>query len=357
MVATGTGPAGQGPARPSASLRLSRSANGQAIGPVAAAPGSRIARDPRGRPAREGRAGGPRPGARLARRAGSTAGSDSGHHGAHAATAMPPSTRPGAPSAPPRPAEAAGPKHGRLTFLGHSTVLIEVDDLRILMDPVLREGLGPVRRQVQAILPELFADLDAVFISHGHHDHLDLAVPAPDPGPAHGHRPAGVRRHRAAKAGLGPVEEVEPGDRLDHRPRPLRRRPRADHSGKREPFGPDGPAIGCVVAGSRTVYFPGDTDLFPGMDDLAGASTSRCCPCGAGARTIGQGHMNPERAAQAVAMLRPAPRRADPLGDLLPGRPAAGGARRRSRRPARSSWRPPRAWRRTCRSGSWRRAR
>ena len=64
-------------------------------------------------------------------------------------------------------------KRGRLTFLGHSTVLIEVDDLRILTDPVLREGLGPVRRQVQAVLPELFADLDAVFISHGHHDHLD----------------------------------------------------------------------------------------------------------------------------------------------------------------------------------------
>ena len=44
------------------------------------------------------------------------------------------------------PADAAGSDHGRITFLGHSTVLIEVDDLRILMDPVLRKGLGPVRR-------------------------------------------------------------------------------------------------------------------------------------------------------------------------------------------------------------------
>jgi len=71
------------------------------------------------------------------------------------------------------PARTAGPEHGRVTFLGHSTLLIEVDDLRILTDPVLRVGLGPVRRQVEAVLPELFADLDAVFISHGHHDHLD----------------------------------------------------------------------------------------------------------------------------------------------------------------------------------------
>ena len=72
------------------------------------------------------------------------------------------------------PAAAAGPAHARVTFLGHSTLLIEVDDLRILTDPVLREGMGPIRRQVKAVLPELFADLDAVFISHGHHDHLDL---------------------------------------------------------------------------------------------------------------------------------------------------------------------------------------
>ncbi len=71
------------------------------------------------------------------------------------------------------PATRAGPPKGRLTFLGHSTVLVEIDDLRILTDPVLREGLGPVRRQVQSVLPELFADLDAVFISHGHHDHFD----------------------------------------------------------------------------------------------------------------------------------------------------------------------------------------
>ncbi|MCJ7710472.1 MAG: MBL fold metallo-hydrolase, partial [Chloroflexi bacterium] len=53
------------------------------------------------------------------------------------------------------PGDTAGPKRARLTFLGHSTVLIEVDDLRILTDPVLRRGLGPVRRQVQAVLPEL----------------------------------------------------------------------------------------------------------------------------------------------------------------------------------------------------------
>ena len=38
-----------------------------------------------------------------------------------------------------------------LTFLGHSTVLIQVDRLRILTDPFLERGLGPIRRQTDAV--------------------------------------------------------------------------------------------------------------------------------------------------------------------------------------------------------------
>jgi len=201
------------------------------------------------------------------------------------------------------PATAAGPKHARLTFLGHSTVLIEVDDLRILTDPVLREGLGPVRRQVRAILPELFADLDAVFISHGHHDHLDPASLRRIPGHPTVIVPRGFGR-TVAKIGLGPVEEVEPGERLAI-DRVHLEVVHAEHSGRREPFGPDGPALGCVVAGSRTVYFPGDTDIFPGMGALAGRLDVALLPVWGWGPTIGEGHMDPERAASAAAILRP----------------------------------------------------
>ena len=201
------------------------------------------------------------------------------------------------------PAPAAGPKHARLTFLGHSTVLIEVDDLRILTDPVLREGLGPVRRQVRAILPELFADLDAVFISHGHHDHLDPASLRRIPGRPTVIVPRGFGR-TVAKIGLGPVEEVEPGERLTI-DRVHLEVVHAEHSGRREPFGPDGPALGCVTSGSRTVYFPGDTDIFPGMGALAGRLDVALLPVWGWGPTIGEGHMDPERAASAAAILRP----------------------------------------------------
>jgi L-ascorbate metabolism protein UlaG (beta-lactamase superfamily) len=201
------------------------------------------------------------------------------------------------------PAKAAGPKHGRLTFLGHSTVLIEIDDLRILTDPVLRDGLGPVRRQVTAVLPELFADLDAVFISHGHHDHLDPASLRQIPGKPTLIVPRGFGK-LGEKAGLGPVEEVGPGDRLKI-DRVKFAVVQARHSGRREPFGPEGPAIGCVIAGSRVVYFPGDTDIFPEMSEMAGTLDVALLPVWGWGPTIGEGHMNPERAAQAAAVLRP----------------------------------------------------
>ncbi|HYO43869.1 MAG TPA: MBL fold metallo-hydrolase [Candidatus Limnocylindrales bacterium] len=201
------------------------------------------------------------------------------------------------------PARVAGPGHGRVTFLGHSTLLIEVDDLRILTDPVLRVGLGPVRRQVQAVLPELFADLDAVFISHGHHDHLDPPSLRQIPGKPTVIVPRGFAR-LASKLDLGPVEEVEPGDRLTI-DRVNFSVVEARHSGRREPFGPVGPAIGCVIEGSRTVYFPGDTDLFPAMVAMAGTLDLALLPVWGWGPTIGEGHMNPERAAQAAAILRP----------------------------------------------------
>ena len=201
------------------------------------------------------------------------------------------------------PAAIAGPDRARLTFLGHSTVLIEIDDLRILTDPVLRQGFGPVRRQVAAVLPELFADLDAVFISHGHHDHLDQPSLRGIPGQPTVIVPRGFGR-MATRWGLGPVEEVAPGDGLTV-DRVRIEVVHAEHSGKRVPFGPTGPAIGAVIRGSRSVYFPGDTDLFSGMNDLAGTLDVALLPVWGWGPTIGEGHMDPARAAEAAALLQP----------------------------------------------------
>jgi len=67
----------------------------------------------------------------------------------------------------------------RATWLGHSTVLIEIDGLRVLTDPVwgLRaspsQWAGPKRFQPAPVAIRSLPPLDAVVISHDHYDHLD----------------------------------------------------------------------------------------------------------------------------------------------------------------------------------------
>src|ERR671935_91928 len=60
-----------------------------------------------------------------------------------------------------------------LRFLGHSTVLLELDGTRILTDPLLVDRLGPLHRHADRI-DEAHIHVDAVLISHAHHDHLHL---------------------------------------------------------------------------------------------------------------------------------------------------------------------------------------
>lgn len=75
---------------------------------------------------------------------------------------------------------AASPASGlRLTWLGHSTVLIEIDGQRVLTDPVFGQRTSPSRwLGPERFFPPPLAlvdvpTLDAVVISHDHYDHLD----------------------------------------------------------------------------------------------------------------------------------------------------------------------------------------
>jgi len=75
---------------------------------------------------------------------------------------------------------AAPPASGlRLTWLGHSTVLIEIDGLRVLTDPVWGPRASPSRlagpKRFQPVPVPLrdMPPLDLVVISHDHYDHLD----------------------------------------------------------------------------------------------------------------------------------------------------------------------------------------
>ena len=61
-----------------------------------------------------------------------------------------------------------------LSYIGHATTLLRLDGVSILTDPMLRGGLGPLRRQGPPPDPEVPQIADLVLISHLHRDHLDL---------------------------------------------------------------------------------------------------------------------------------------------------------------------------------------
>src|SRR5262249_27426795 len=80
----------------------------------------------------------------------------------------------------PAPPHRVGRGELRVTFINHATVLIQMDGLNILTDPIWSERAsplswaGPRRRRPPGIRFEDLPSIDAVLISHNHYDHLDL---------------------------------------------------------------------------------------------------------------------------------------------------------------------------------------
>jgi L-ascorbate metabolism protein UlaG (beta-lactamase superfamily) len=70
----------------------------------------------------------------------------------------------------------------RVTWMGHSTMVVEVDGVRVLVDPVWDERAAPVRwagpkRFFEAPLKlEEMPAIDVVLVSHDHYDHLGKAT-------------------------------------------------------------------------------------------------------------------------------------------------------------------------------------
>jgi L-ascorbate metabolism protein UlaG (beta-lactamase superfamily) len=92
---------------------------------------------------------------------------------------------PGAPLplADPRAAWKRPPETGlRVTWLGHSTLLFEIDGAKILTDPVWATRAsplpfaGPKRFHAPPVPLAALPELDAVLLSHDHYDHLDRAA-------------------------------------------------------------------------------------------------------------------------------------------------------------------------------------
>ena len=189
---------------------------------------------------------------------------------------------------------------GKLTYVGHATVGIELDGVRLLTDPVLRPRVLHLRR-VGQVPPDAVRGVDAVLLSHAHWDHLDLPslervgkeVPIVCPRGVSGL----LRRKRFAHVTTLDVgEDMRIGELTVTGVH-------AEHDGSRGPLGASG-ELGYVIRGSRLLYFAGDTDLFDELAAIGPLDVALVPVTGWGA-TVGPGHLDPERAAQAVSMLQP----------------------------------------------------
>jgi L-ascorbate metabolism protein UlaG (beta-lactamase superfamily) len=187
----------------------------------------------------------------------------------------------------------------RISWLGHATVLVELDGIRLLTDPVLRGRVAHLRRHGPA--PEVPARLDAVLLSHLHYDHLDLGSLRLLPRGVRVLAPAGAAG-LLMRAGLRAIDEVVPGDAVEVGGIRLEATP-AVHDERRRPLGAHARPIGFVMRGVPTVYFAGDTDVFPGMAALGPVDVALLPVAGWGPR-LGPGHMDAARAARAAELLR-----------------------------------------------------
>lgn len=69
----------------------------------------------------------------------------------------------------------------RAFWIGHASVYVEIDGLRVMVDPVFSEyaspfAFGPARFHPPPIALDTLPPIDAVVISHDHYDHLDMAT-------------------------------------------------------------------------------------------------------------------------------------------------------------------------------------
>jgi L-ascorbate metabolism protein UlaG (beta-lactamase superfamily) len=176
----------------------------------------------------------------------------------------------------PRATELFPGQRARLTFLGHSTVLIEMGGTRILTDPALGHVMWSLRRHSPPVSGTALEGIDAVYISHGHFDHLDLPSLRSLPGRPEVVVPRGLG-HVVAAARLGVVHEVAPGDRFRIGGIDIEV-VAAAHGRHRLPWVAGVAATGCLLSSADfAIYFAGDTDLFPTMADSPVAWTWPYC--------------------------------------------------------------------------------
>jgi len=204
----------------------------------------------------------------------------------------------------------------RVTWLGHSTTLVEIDGHRVLTDPVWSArvtpvpGLGPARWYPPPIALADLPPIDVVVISHDHYDHLDApTIVALNAMKVRFVVPLGVGADLAAwGVPEAQITELDWWGHVDFGDLTVFCTP-ARHASGRQLFDKDAKlwAGYAFVSGKHRVYFSGDSGLFPALRDIG----FRLGPFDLTMIEVGQydaawpdWHMGPEQAVRAHEMVR-----------------------------------------------------
>jgi L-ascorbate metabolism protein UlaG (beta-lactamase superfamily) len=189
-----------------------------------------------------------------------------------------------------------------ICWLGHASALVELGGVRFLTDPALTARLAHLRRH-HAVDLDVVRDVDVVLISHVHMDHLhvpslrllgdvDLVVPT------------GAGR-LLQRQGFRNVRETTVGDRSSFGGVTVETVPAVHSSGRGPHSRVRAAAVGYVLRSPHgSVYFAGDTDLFDGMAELQAIDVA-LLPIAGWGRSVGTGHLDPDRAARATELIQP----------------------------------------------------
>ncbi len=191
-----------------------------------------------------------------------------------------------------------------VTWLGHATVVVDIDGVRLVADPLLRRHNGPLRRRWASPSRAAWTGARAVLLSHLHHDHAEVSslrllgdVPvltaAQNAAWVSG---KGLRGHGLHEEWVQVDETKDVFVRLVpavHHSRPMPHRPNA--------------ANGHLAKGpSGVVWLAGDTELYAGMEELpemAGAPIDvAVVPVGGWGPRLSPGHLGPQEAAVACRL-------------------------------------------------------
>jgi L-ascorbate metabolism protein UlaG (beta-lactamase superfamily) len=204
----------------------------------------------------------------------------------------------------------------RVTWLGHSSTIVELDGHRVLTDPVwsLRSSpltwIGPTRWYPAPAVLEDLKPIDVVVISHDHYDHLDMqTIKAMKDWKTVFVVPLGIGAHLAYWGiPADRIIELDWWERTKVGGLEIVMTP-ARHASGRTVFDKDATlwAGYALIGATHRVYYSGDTGLFPAMKQIGeklGPFDLTMIEVGQYNRAWPDWHIGPEQAVTAHAWVK-----------------------------------------------------